>query len=114
VLRLYQVKCGDINRRKWRESYPQLEEMFQVPWMRCNYPHHRRRTEGFLVTNGHAIPNVEPVMNGWFAEQERDHGRSISFMHLDRLVDWIFKSQLVSEFRTALREEGINIMSERA
>jgi hypothetical protein len=53
-------------------------------------------------------------MNGWFAEQERDHGRSISFMHLDRLVDWIFKSQLVSEFRTALREEGINIMSERA
>jgi hypothetical protein len=47
-------------------------------------------------------------MTGWFKEQEK-HARVVTFMHLDALVDWIFKDQLVAELRAALQEEGINI-----
>jgi hypothetical protein len=28
VLRQYQVKCGDIDRKKWRESKDEMETMF--------------------------------------------------------------------------------------
>jgi hypothetical protein len=48
-------------------------------------------------------------MEGWFEEQRRDHGRDITFMHLDKLVDWIFKVRLVKELRAALDEEGIKV-----
>jgi hypothetical protein len=31
ILRLYQVKCGEIDKKKWRESEDELNEMFLVP-----------------------------------------------------------------------------------
>ena len=109
VLCLYQVKCGEMNTPKWREARAELEEMFLVPLSEFQLPVSPQRIEGYLVTNGHANTHVEPVMEGWFEEQRRDHGRDITFMHLDMLVDWIFKVRLVNELRAALDEEGIKV-----
>ncbi len=109
VLCLYQVKCGEMNTPKWREARAELEEMFLVPMSEFQLPVSPQRIEGYLVTNGHANTHVEPVMEGWFVEQQRDHGRDITFMHLDKLVDWIFKVRLVNELRAALDEEGIKV-----
>ena len=109
VLCLYQVKCGNMNTPKWREARAELEEMFLVPMSEFQLPVSPQRKEGYLVTNGHANTHVEPVMEGWFKEQRRDHKRDITFMHLDMLVDWIFKIPLVNELRAALAEEGIKV-----
>jgi len=107
VLCLYQVKCGEMNTTKWRETRAELEEMFLVPMSEFQLPVSPERIEGYLVTNGHVNPYAEPVMEGWFEEQQRDHARDIRFIHLDTLVDWIFKVRLVNELRAALAEEGI-------
>src|SRR5262249_37096819 len=87
VLCLYQVKCGEMNTPKWREARAELEEMFLVPMSEFQLPVSPQRVEGYLVTNGHANPYVEPVMAGWFEQQRRDHGRDVTFLHLDKLVD---------------------------
>ena len=101
------MKCGDIGKAKWRESKDEMEEMFQVPLTSFQLPTAPQRTEGVLVTNGHANPYVEPTIAGWLEEQRATHGRSVEFMHLDKLVDWISKNQLVNELRIALREYGV-------
>lgn len=111
VLRHYQVKCGDIDKNKWRESKDELEEMFLVPLASFQLPVAPDHIEGVLVTNGHANPYVEPVMNGWFQAQHEEHGRLVEFMHLDALVDWIVEHRLVNELRAALQEQGIDIGS---
>jgi hypothetical protein len=98
-----------MNTPKWREARAELEEIFLVPMSEFQLPVSPQRIEGYLVTNGHANPHVEPVMDGWFKEQRRDHGRDITFMHLDALVDWIFKVRLVNELKVALAEEGIKV-----
>jgi hypothetical protein len=108
VLRLYQVKCGDLDKAKWRESKDEMEEMFQVPLTTFQLSVTPQRTEGVLVTNGHANPFVEPAIAGWLEEQRNTHGRSVNFMHLDTLVDWITKDRLINEPRNALREFGVN------
>jgi hypothetical protein len=107
VLRHYQVKCGDIDKRKWRESKDELEEMFLVPFSTLQLPRAPQRIEGVLVTNGHANPYVEPVMDGWIQHQRQDFGREVEFMHLDGLVDWIAENRLVNELKVALREQGV-------
>jgi hypothetical protein len=109
VLCLYQAKCGDMTMKRWREARPELEEMFLVPMSEFRLPASPQRIEGYLVTNGRANPHVEPVMEGWFKEQQRDHERNIAFMHLDALVDWVFRFRLVNELRAALAEEGIKV-----
>jgi hypothetical protein len=112
ILRMYQVKCGEIDKKKWRESRDELEEMFQVPlpvFQLAVVPDVR---EGVLVATGHANPYVEPVMNAWFAEERETFGRRISFMHLDDLVGWIFRERLISEFKAALSELGIGLIIE--
>jgi hypothetical protein len=109
VLRHYQVKCGDIDKRKWRESKDEIEEMFLVPLNSFQLPLTPQRIEGVLVTNGHANPYVEPVIDGWLRSQQRDHGRIVEFMHLDRLVDWIVEHRLVNELKGALHEQGVEI-----
>jgi hypothetical protein len=109
ILCFYQVKCGEMNTPKWREARAELEEMFLVPMSEFQLPVSPQRIEGYLITNGHANTHVEPVMGGWFEEQRRVHGRDITFMHLDMLVDWIFKVPLVNELRVALNEEGIKV-----
>jgi len=107
TLRMYQVKCGDIDKRKWRESQDELEEMFLVPLSELQLPAEPDAREGILVANGHANPFVEPVMTAWFEEQRQRFERNVSFMHLDEIVTWIFREQLVSEFKAALSELGI-------
>jgi hypothetical protein len=109
VLRHYQVKCGDIDKRKWRESKDEIEEMFLVPLNSFQLPAVPQRVEGVLVTNGHANPYVEPVIDGWLQMQREDHGRFVEFMHLDGLVDWIVEHRLVNELKRALQEQGIDV-----
>jgi hypothetical protein len=109
VLRHYQAKCGDIGKSKWRESKDEMEEMFQVPFTSFQLPIAPQRVEGILITNGHANPYVEPVIDGWLREQRETHGREIQFMHLDSLVSWITKDRLVDDLRAALREQCIDI-----
>ena len=109
VLRHYQVKCGDIDKRKWRESKDEIEEMFLVPLNSFQLPLTPQRIEGVLVTNGHANPYVEPVIDGWLRSQQQDHGRIVEFMHLDRVVDWIVEHRLVNELKSALHEQGVEI-----
>jgi hypothetical protein len=109
VLRHYQVKVGDIDKKKWRESKDEIEEMFLVPMNSLQLPVAPERTEGILVTNGHANPYVEPVIHGWFQEQRERFGRSLEFIHLDGLVDWIVEHRLTNELRAALQEQGADI-----
>lgn len=108
VLRHYQVKCGDINKKKWRESKDELEETFLVPLSSFQLPVAPDRIETVLVTNGHANPYVEPVMEAWFRDQRKVYDRLVEFMHIDALVDWIVKHRLVNELRAALQEQGID------
>lgn len=108
VLRMYQVKTGNIGMKAWREARSQLEEMFLVPLSELNLqsgPMDER--EGILVSNGHALRTVVPIMQGWFEEQERDHHRKIRFMHLDDLVQWIQTDRLINEFKAILDELGL-------
>jgi hypothetical protein len=109
VLRQYQAKCGDITVPKWREGRNEMEEMFQVPLKSLQLPVEPQKIEGFLITNGHANPYVEPIISGWLQEQRQTHQRHVEFMHLDMLVDWINENRLVNELRSALREQGIDI-----
>jgi hypothetical protein len=109
ILRHYQVKCGDINSKKWRESKDELEEILLVPLSDFQLPASPQRLEAILVTNGHANPFVEPAMQGWFKEQREQRGRQVTFMHLDELVDWIVEHRLVNELRLALDEQGIDV-----
>jgi hypothetical protein len=111
VLRLYQVKCGDIEMKKWRESKHELEEMFQVPLPSLQLPVQPDRIEGVLVTNGHAKTFTELAMEGWLKEQRDTHGRSIKFIHLDALVDWIATEALINELRVALKDENVDVPS---
>jgi hypothetical protein len=50
------------------------------------------------------------VVTGWLDEQERDHDRSITIMHIDRLVKWIVNKGLINELRHALDELRIPIL----
>ena len=84
-----------------------METMFQVPLTSFQLPIVPQRIEGALITNGHANPYIEPVIDGWLREQRETHKRLVEFMHLDALVDWITKGRLVNELRAALREHGI-------
>jgi len=108
LLRMWQVKVGDITMPKWRESRAELEEMYLVTLASLQIGFEVNDREGILVCNGHANPNVEPVMSGWFAEQEHDHHRVFSFVHLNGLVNWIVDHRLVNELRAALQELGIH------
>jgi hypothetical protein len=112
VLRLYQVKCGDISKRSWWESKHELEEIFQVPLLASlQLPAEPDRIEGILVTNGHANMFAEPAIEGWLKEQRDLHGRSVEFMHLDALIDWIATERLENELRVALKDEKIEVPS---
>ena len=49
VLKLYQVKCGDMDKKKWRESKDELEEMFLVPIAPLHLPLEPTRVEGGVL-----------------------------------------------------------------
>jgi hypothetical protein len=107
LLRMYQAKCGEITKQKWREAQSELEEMFLVPLSNFQLNEAVDLREGILICNGHANAHVEPVMEQWFEEQKRVHGWKLRFMHLDDLVSWIVGGRLVNEFKAALDEIGI-------
>jgi hypothetical protein len=112
VLRLYQVKCGDINKKVWRDCQHELEEAFLVPLKSPQLPVLPDVVEVVLITNGHANPHVEPVIEGWLKEQKLQ-GRSVTFMHLDSIVDWVVESHLTSELRSVLEESKAQITRSR-
>src|SRR5438067_12930517 len=54
VLRMYQVKIGDISQAEWRDIRGQLEEMYLVPVAEISVPASAEpKREGILVCNGH-------------------------------------------------------------
>lgn len=104
---MYQAKCGDMTMGKWRQSRHELEDMFLLPLSDFQIGTTPVEREGILVSNGHASPYVEPVMEHWFEEQKRIHARDIRFMHLDGLVDWILRRRLTNELKAVFGELGI-------
>lgn len=104
-LHMYQVKCGNMTIPDWRTSKDQLEEMFQTSLPNSIIPNNLNPHRiGILAYNGHPNLHVAPLMDGWLEEQERDHGREYKFMHLDDIVQWIYRDRLVNEFKKALSE----------
>lgn len=104
ILRMYQAKCGDITTRLWTEAERQLEEMYLVPLDNLQIHGTIDGREGILISNGHAHPNVEPVMSGWFNEQASTLNRNFKFMHLDDIVNWIIDFRLIATFRRFVKE----------
>ena len=109
VLQMYQVKAGDITKPVWSKARDELEEMFQVDIRTVQLPIEPDDRVGILVLNGHLKDYVEPVVEGWLAEQKRDHHRSFEVMHLDAIVKWIVDNRLLSDLREALAELGIPV-----
>ncbi len=110
VLRMYQVKVGDISLADWRDIRGQLEEMYLVPVATISVPADPSpRREGILICNGYARPNAQPAMDGWFETQRQQLGRDFQFMGIDAIVQWIEREQLVNEFRVALRDLGRSV-----
>lgn len=110
VLRMYQVKAGDITKATWPKARDELEEMFQVPLSDVQLPRAPDEREGVLIFNGHLNAYAEPVVGGWLEEQAKDHGRSFALMHLDEILTWIVEGGLVNELRAALAELGISLV----
>jgi hypothetical protein len=109
VLKMYQVKAGDITKPVWSKAREELEEMFQVDMSNVQLPIEPDERAGVLIFNGHLKDYVEPVVEGWLAEQRRDHHRSFEIMHLDAIVKWIVDSRLLSDLREALAELDIPV-----
>lgn len=107
-LRMYQVKCGDMTTPAWRETRPQLEEMFQTPLAKSIISEDLNPSRvGILIYNGHPKLHVAPAMDGWLDEQKQDHAREYKFIHLDGIVRWINDDRLFSEYRKALADVGL-------
>jgi hypothetical protein len=107
VLRMYQVKCGDINSAAWRIARQELEEMFDVDLPKFQLPGVPDEKEGILFCNGHANIYAETAMSGWFEKQLLERQRKYSFMHLDQLVKWIERESLYGELRRFCSEVGL-------
>jgi hypothetical protein len=107
ILRLYQVKIGDITTPVWRTATHELEEMFLVPLVSIQVQDPIDEREGILVCNGHANTYVEPIIGPWLEEQKRANDRLFRFMHLDDLVSWIMNDRLVTELRAVAGELGL-------
>ncbi|MEP6654822.1 MAG: hypothetical protein ABJA82_15775 [Myxococcales bacterium] len=103
ILRMYQMKCGDITMKHWPMVKNQLEQIFQVPLVTINIHEPVDARVGVLVCNGHVHPFADPVIHGW-RDQQAAAGRRYEFMQVDDLVKWIFDQRLVNEFRAALTE----------
>jgi hypothetical protein len=107
VLQMYQVKAGDISKSVWSKAREELEEMFQVDMSSVQLLIEPDERVGILIFNGHLKEHVELVVEGWLAEQARDHHRSFEIMHLDAIIKWILDSRLLNDLHEALAEFGI-------
>jgi hypothetical protein len=108
VLRMYQVKAGNISAPVWRSARHELEEMYLVPTETLQLGTTVARREGILICNGHALDQPERTMGPWFDEQRRAYGRDFKFMHLDDLVHMIIENRLVNDFEAIAAELGID------
>jgi hypothetical protein len=81
--------------------------MFQVDMSSVQLPIEPDDREGILIFNGHLKEYVELVVEGWLAEQARDHHRSFAIMHLDAIIKWIVDNRLLNDLHEALAELGI-------
>jgi hypothetical protein len=105
VLRMYQVKCGDVTKDNWNKTCkPQLEEIFQVPMCKIQITETINKRIGILIWNGHLSPYVEAIINAWKKEQLEIFGRRFEFMNLDDIVNYIMDNRLVNALRAALSE----------
>lgn len=103
VLRMYQVKCGDITRNTWyNECRPQLEQIFQVPMCQLQIPIAVDRRLGVLIWNGHFSPQIEEIVQAWLFEQQSAFKREYQFMNLDGIVNYIIDNRLVHALRDIL------------
>lgn len=109
-LEMYQVKAGNISTPIWRKSKDELEEIYQVELPNVQLSIEPDEREGILIFNGHLNTNVEPIVDGWLAEQANDHARRFRLMNLDRIVNWVVQNGLISDLRQALEEAGIAIV----
>jgi hypothetical protein len=110
VLRIYQVKVGDLDVRAWPKVSSQLEQMFLVRIPTVQLPVEPDEQEGILVFNGRVTPHLERVVEPWLEEQRRAHCHTIRIMNLDYIVSMINQSGLVGDLRDALREFGVPIL----
>jgi hypothetical protein len=105
VLRMYQIKCGEITKEKWnKDCRPQLEEIFQVPMCEIQIEDTIHKRIGILLWNGHLSPYVEPIISAWRKEQLEVFGRHYEFMNLDGIVNYIMDNRLVNALRASLSE----------
>jgi hypothetical protein len=109
-LEMYQVKAGNISTPVWRKSRDELEEMYQVELPAVQLSVEPDEREGILIFNGHLNANVEPIVEGWLAEQLNDHGRRFRLMNIDQIVNWVVQNNLISDLRQALDEAGVAII----
>ncbi len=108
ILKLYQVKVGDISTPDWREIKPQLEEMMEVtPPASLELESKEYIKIGILAFNGHIKPIVDPKVEGWQKKRLDEMEEEYQIMHLDKMVKFIFENRLVSEFREILNEYSI-------
>ena len=110
VLEMYQVKVGTITLPIWRNTSDELEEMFLVDVPSLQLPAEPNSRIGILIFNGHFNEFAEPAADGWLRAQRRYHDRTFRFMHINVIVDWIFRNGLMSALRKALAEFGIPII----
>jgi hypothetical protein len=104
ILRMHQVKCGDLDKKTWREAQHELEELFLVPLESFQVEGPIDSREGILIFNGHPNAYVEPVISGWIEEKRKVNGWNVRLMNLDDLVKWIVDNKLTSEFRAIVAE----------
>ena len=114
-LRLYQVKVGELTMKLWRDAKQELEAMFEVPVSSLltgsEPPDH---IVGYLVVNSHPSQYVLPEIEGWLVLQRDKLGRDVRLMHIDALVNYIYENHLLNEFRSFLRDEGLEQGAEGA
>ncbi len=108
ILRMYQVKCGDINKQDWKYNCrPQLEEMFQIPMSDFQHPTPIHNSVGILIWNGHFNPYIEDIAKNWKKEQLDVLNRKYEFMNLDSIVNYIIDMRLVNSLRASLAEFNV-------
>jgi hypothetical protein len=108
LLRLYQIKTGDISLSTWREARAAMEEsmrsiMEDIP----KSSGARVQKVGTLILDGHVHEDVQPEVETWLVNERRAYGHEVDVMFLDGLVDWIVAERLTNDLRAALRELGI-------
>ena len=116
VLRIIQVKCGDLSLPDWRKVKPQLEEMMETDIPQALKDKKISKKVGILLFTGHIRPNVESAITGWKntkkEQVKEEYLFEYLFKNLDDFVNFIYNEKLISEFHKSLSEYGIKLTRE--